>query len=64
MQSSDKKNKEDRDNEKGLRIVLEKVRRKGVYHLPSVSIMFLFCILNFISLILLYLYYISKKIKR
>jgi len=51
---------------RNLRIALEKVRRrlrKKPYYLPPTRVMFCF-ILNFIFLVLVCLYYVSRKIKR
>ena len=57
--------KEDEDDERGPRIALEKVRRRGLYHLPSVSIIVLFFVLvKFYFLGFGFLYCVSKKINR
>ena len=56
---------EDADDERGPRIAVEKVRRRGLYHLPSVSIIVLFFVLvKFYFLGFGFLYCVSKKINR
>ena len=57
--------KEDEDDERGPRIALEKVRRRELYHLLSVSIIVLFFVLvKFYFLGFGFLYCVSKKINR